>query len=267
MILLNKFLPLVSVVIPTFNSIANIRFCLEAVCAQTYTNIEIIVVDNCSKDNTAKIAEQFGALVLRTPCTLAKARNIGLRLAAGMFVLHLDSDMILSLTVVEECVDKAAEGCCAISIPEISVGKGYWGRVLYIEKLLLHGDESIITPRFFSRNLLLSIGGTDEKLDAGEDWDLWMRMKGRGIETVFIKAPQYHHEFVSISQYIMKKLKWIKSSDRYVSKHGIQALAQWLPIRTYVQNFSRITVRDLPFFVGVFVLKIVKAFLLLSTIF
>ena len=265
--LLNKSLPLVSVVIPTFNSIANVVSCLRAVCAQTYTNIEIVVVDNCSKDNTAKIAEQFGALVLRTPSTLAQARNIGLKLARGMFVLHLDVDMILSPTVVEECVNKAAESYCAISIPEISVGKGYWGKVLYIEKLLLHGDDSIITPRFFSRDLLLSIGGTDEKLDAGEDWDLWMRIKGSGIRTAFIKAPQYHHEFVSISQYIMKKRKWIKSSGRYVSKHGIQALAQWLPIRTYVRNAYRVTIRDLPFMVGVFVLKIVKAFLLLPTIF
>ena len=56
--------PLVSVIIPTKNSERTIRPCLESVCAQTYTNFEIVVVDNFSSDLTVRIAKEYADLVL-----------------------------------------------------------------------------------------------------------------------------------------------------------------------------------------------------------
>src|SRR5881296_785810 len=56
--------PLVSVIIPTKNSERTIRPCLESVCAQTYRNFEIVVVDNFSSDATVQIAKEYADLVL-----------------------------------------------------------------------------------------------------------------------------------------------------------------------------------------------------------
>lgn len=56
-------LPLVSIVIPTFNSSKTLGLCLESVRNQDYDNVEIIVVDNNSSDSTKEIAEKFTPLV------------------------------------------------------------------------------------------------------------------------------------------------------------------------------------------------------------
>ena len=113
---------LVSVIIPTRNSADTIEMCLKSIKNQTYPNIEIIVVDNYSKDETADIAGKY-AQVLQKDSERNAARNYGARNAKGDYLVHIDSDMELTSTVIEECVLKASEGIGAIIIPVISVGE------------------------------------------------------------------------------------------------------------------------------------------------
>lgn len=96
--------PLVSVVVPTFNSEAHLEVCLESVNKQSYPNIEIIIVDSCSQDKTADIARKHGKVTFY-PGGLLGARYIGATQASGEYVVLLDSDQILEQTTIERSVE------------------------------------------------------------------------------------------------------------------------------------------------------------------
>ncbi len=84
--------PLVSIVIPTRNSSRTLPICLSSISRQTYGNIEIIVVDGYSTDDTVEIARRFGAYISMHRGERAMAKNLGLIMASGKYVLFLDSD-------------------------------------------------------------------------------------------------------------------------------------------------------------------------------
>ena len=93
--------PKVSIVIPTRNSSSTIGECLSAVEKQSYQNIEVLIVDSNSKDDTAKIAATKGCSLIFTDWKLLGARYLGCKAALGEFVLMLDSDQLLLEDTVE----------------------------------------------------------------------------------------------------------------------------------------------------------------------
>ena len=119
---------LVSVIIPTKNSEKTIGTCLKSVSEQIYPNIEVIVVDSLSSDKTKEIVERLGARLIEIKAGRSRARNIGAEKATGNMILFLDSDMELTPSVVEECVNRVKEGSDAVIIPEVSVGVGFWAK-------------------------------------------------------------------------------------------------------------------------------------------
>ena len=101
-----KNVPLVSVVITTKNEEKNIENCLQSIRRQTFKDIELIVVDNFSEDKTAELAEKYHAKVYFEGNERSAQRNYGAKVARGEYLIYLDADMILSPTVIEECVAK-----------------------------------------------------------------------------------------------------------------------------------------------------------------
>jgi len=97
---------LISIIIPTKNSQTTLKKCLESVMRQTYKNIEIVVVDNYSKDKTKEIALQYTRLFFQKGKERSAQRNYGIQKSKGNYLLFLDSDMILSQTVIEEGIKK-----------------------------------------------------------------------------------------------------------------------------------------------------------------
>jgi len=92
----------VSIAIPTRNSSNTIEKCLSAIQQQqSYQNIEVIIIDSNSKDDTAKIAASKGCKVIFTDWRLLGARYLGCKAASGEFVLMLDSDQILLEDTIE----------------------------------------------------------------------------------------------------------------------------------------------------------------------
>lgn len=101
--------PLVSVVIVNWNRKEDLRECLESLRNQTYKNVEIIVVDNCSTDGSIEmIKRDFPEVKLivmpDSSYGAIETYNIGIKEASGEFILHLDNDTILNCNVVEELV-------------------------------------------------------------------------------------------------------------------------------------------------------------------
>ena len=103
--------PLVSIVITTKNEEQNIENCLLSIKEQTYSNIEIILVDNNSKDKTIEIALNFTRKIFNKGLERSAQRNYGMNIIArGKYVMFLDADMILGPKTIEACVSMIEKG-------------------------------------------------------------------------------------------------------------------------------------------------------------
>ena len=156
--------PLISISIPTLNSAKTITKTLESLKNQTYKNIEIVVADGRSKDNTVEIAKKYSAKICYGR-ELGRARYNALHLAKGKYLMTLDSDQYIGKTVIERAVKKMENGNYdgLIFNEESVLGKG-----TLIEKLLAYDKWVVVSshdtdplfgaeiPRLFLRSMLLN---------------------------------------------------------------------------------------------------------------
>lgn len=105
---------LVSVIIPVFNVRHYLPQCLESITNQSYKNLEIILIDDGSSDDSGYICDQYATIDKRIIVShienkgLSYARNIGIRLAKGEYLLFIDSDDWVELHAVETLVKMAS---------------------------------------------------------------------------------------------------------------------------------------------------------------
>jgi glycosyltransferase involved in cell wall biosynthesis len=213
--------PLVSIIIATKNEEKNIPFLLKSISKQTYENLEVIVVDNNSTDQTKEISSQHGALVFNQGPERSSQRNFGVEQAKGDYLLFLDADMALSENVVEKCVATALNSkYIGVIIPEESRGKGFWARCIILERSFYIGVDGIEAARFFDKNTFKNSGGYDSELISGEDWDLHTRISKLG-QIGRISALIYHNEghptFLGL---LRKKIYYAKHFSKYLSKNN-----------------------------------------------
>jgi glycosyltransferase involved in cell wall biosynthesis len=233
--------PLVSVVVPTFNSERFLERCLKAIKAQSYPNIEIIVVDSHSADRTREIAENLGAVVIATHAKRSEARNLGAEKAHGELLFFVDADMELASSVISECVAKVGEGYDGIIIPELSIGTGFWAKCKALEKACYIEDDLMEAARFFKKSVFQRARGYDNELEAGEDWDLSLRigkMGKIGRVTVVIK---HNVRELRLQEIFLKKHYYGKTLRCYQIKHPEEARIQLSPNRlSFVKHWRRL---------------------------
>jgi len=220
-------LPLVSVVVPTKNSAGTIEKCLKSILEQTYPKIEVVVVDGLSRDNTRKIADELKARIVTSPSKRSEARNMGAGLSKGDYLLFIDSDMELDPVVIAECMEMVDRGCDALIIPEISVGQGFWAKCRALEKSFYVGNDLIEAARFFKKMAFHAVGGFDTNLQAGEDWDISIRLRKAGFNFGRTERLIIHHEGnLSLREAVTKKYQYGKTVNLYERKHPEEARAQ-----------------------------------------
>lgn len=109
----NRANPLVSVIVPIYNSEKFLEAALESIAVQTYRNIEIILVNDGSTDKSLDICKKFLKLETRSQLFtqknsgVAAARNLGLSKATGDYIIHVDSDDISPPRSIELLVETA----------------------------------------------------------------------------------------------------------------------------------------------------------------
>jgi len=189
---MNDSMPLVSVVIPAHNSSRLISRAIDSVLSQTWTSVEVIVVDDGSTDDTLEVLGGYGPRI----CVLQKenggpssARNLGIANARGEFIAFLDSDdywlpekLERQMSVFEN--DKDIGFCSTQTIVKYqdSDRSEIWPcpcdqrnllEVLFQQNGAVAGSTSSVVVR---RELLEIAGYFDETLHGVEDTDLWMRL-------------------------------------------------------------------------------------------
>jgi glycosyltransferase involved in cell wall biosynthesis len=184
--------PRVSVILPTYNRAAYLREAIDSVLAQTWTDLELIVVDDGSADETpavvAGVADRRVRGLRGEHRGVSAAVNCGLRAARGEYVGRLDSDdvwlpeMLQTLVHVLDCrpqVGVAYARAQAMDaggtlrphtsgMPQRFPGDGL--------RSLLYEDFTCNIATLARRSCFDRAGEYDESLPASEDWDMWLRI-------------------------------------------------------------------------------------------
>lgn len=211
---------LVSVIVTTKNEEKNIDTCLQSVKNQTYNNIELIVVDNFSDDQTIEIAKKYTSNVYLKGDERSEQRNYGVKVATGKYIFYVDADMILTPNLISNCVQKCITGRKdALYVPEKIVGEGFWIKVRDFERNFYTGTV-IDAVRFVRRDLFIEVGGFDESLIGPEDWDFDRRVRLHGVVGIS-DVGLYHNEGVfHIKRYLKKKKYYKTGIQLYIEKWG-----------------------------------------------
>jgi len=218
--------PLMSIVIPTWNSESTLPQLLRSVHEQHYRDHEIVVVDKVSTDFTVQIAQKHHCRVIIADTDRSEARNIGARKATGELLLFLDADMEVTPHVLEDCVAqmKSADGLC---IKEITSGGGYWARVRAFERSHYHRSSLFEAARCFWYGVFDILRGYDPAVTGLEDYDLHARFLEAGFRLGWCDTPIVHHEENLGLRSYMEKRKYYGHADRtYAARHPDRWRAQ-----------------------------------------
>ncbi|MBY5327895.1 trifunctional glycosyltransferase/class I SAM-dependent methyltransferase/polysaccharide deacetylase [Rhizobium leguminosarum] len=191
--------PDISFLIPAYNAADTLAECLASLQQQTRSNWQAVVVDDGSTDDTWEVLEAIARtdsriLPARQPnAGAAAARNHAARLAAAPLLCMLDADDWLDPTFIESMQPVAEDAS-----PPVLAFCAYRrvapdGRMMPMEQApILAGDAAkrefssfcalAIHTVVFSKSLFERLGGMDETLQTGEEWDLWLRMAFAGAE-------------------------------------------------------------------------------------
>ena len=218
-----------SVVIPVYNSHKTLAKTLAAVFASDYPDFEVIVVDDCSRDDSRQIAERFPVRLIRQPRNsgVASTRNRGAEEARGEILVFIDSDIVVERDTLRKFADAFT------SHPEVKVVGGVmagaladkrWG-VTFIGLKLVHildarhrgrmRYESCCFPSYagaVTKEAFEDVGGFDSSLAGigGEDYDLGLRLS-KHHRIVYFTDIRVAHLYLPL---FAKLREWFRRSKR-----------------------------------------------------
>lgn len=181
--------PLVSCIVPVFNGERYLRDAIDSILAQTHRAIEVIVADDGSTDDTARVADAFGAPVLRVAQANqgpAAARNLGLQHARGDLIAFLDADDLWAPAKIERQLALLRQhpnaGACVGGV------RNFWQDQTREEADKQHTDPRALAVVGFSTPNMLAhrwafdrVGRFDTTLGHSDDTDWFMRARAAGV--------------------------------------------------------------------------------------
>ncbi|MCX4306693.1 MAG: glycosyltransferase family 2 protein [Acetatifactor sp.] len=202
----------ISVIVPVYNSIDCLERCVRSICAQTYKDLEILLIDDGSTDGTEELCERLSAEDERIRVAHKKnggassARNVGLELARGEYLGFVDSDDYIEPYVYEEMVRVLEEGkypVVQISRDEVDEAGRRLADVCvppaqawfceaesFIKELLLHRGDCSFCTKLFPREVFAGHRFPEGELN--EDFRLLLELL-QEIAGIFILPGQGYH--------------------------------------------------------------------------
>lgn len=193
--------PLVSVITPVYNGAKFVTQAIDSVLAQTYPNVESIVVDDGSPDNAVQIIEQtYGnnprvRLIRQDNAGTAAARNTGIRQARGELIALLDQDDHWLEHKLEKQVPLFADpdvgmvhsgGQAYDSLTGAITARFQPPQEMSMTDLIAHCNVSCASS-IFRQSIWQDVGGFNERLRGTDDWMFWIETAKAGYRVVGLK--------------------------------------------------------------------------------
>lgn len=200
--------PLISIIIPVYNGEKFLPRCLDAVASSSYKKYELIVVDDCSTDDSARISRERGALVLGTSRQSgpAGARNLGAQKARGEVLFFVDADVVVKPDALERVAAISIEhpDVAAVfgSYDDEPAEKNFISQYKNLFHSFVHQQACVEAETFWAgcgairRDVFLAIDGFDADRyprPAIEDIELGYRMRTMGHRILLDRQIQGKH--------------------------------------------------------------------------
>ena len=246
---MNNKHPLVSIIVPAYNSESTIAGCIESLLKLTYPRKEILVIDDGSTDATPSILEQYSRInILRTKNQgPSRARNLGIRKAKGDFIAFTDADCIAAPDWLEELFkgfkDPRVAGVGGDQVSpadETPFGRNVQSfmKTVGLVSDYMKTHEKITRTRhnptcnvMYRRDVLVEAGLFDEKLWPGEDVDIDLKITRLGYSLYYNPdAVVRHYRPKNLSSFsrMMRRYGWAQAY--LVQKYGPFRLIHYEPL-------------------------------------
>lgn len=217
--------PLISVVIPVYNTAPYLEKCLDSVVKQTYQNLQVIIINDGSTDNSAEICQKFTnkdnriEFINKQNEGVSIARNIGIEKSKGEWIYFLDSDDFIDLNMFEYLIETAFKKECDI----IQFGiRSFKNKQLVSERLPSNNKEYTDLKKFIEENQLKPISAClhfintsiiknnslcfNENLKHGEDM-LFMYSTYSYARKIFVLDKVFYNQVLSPNSASRKPIK------------------------------------------------------------
>jgi len=216
----------VSIVIPIYNEQATIGECLQSLAAQTYKELEIILVDDGSTDQTLEIVKN--CLPSTVHCQLIKqqhkgpgvARNLGASESKGEILVFVDADMTFDKNFIKDLVKPIAGGKTIGTFSKnefVNNAKNIWSRCWNINRNLpstrmiskKYPDQAPVF-RAIQKAKFLQVAGFDTNGSYTDDWSLSRKLK---VESTVAPGAIYYHANPDSLKQVWKQARWIGKNE------------------------------------------------------
>ncbi|MDQ6472079.1 glycosyltransferase family A protein [Flavobacterium sp. LHD-80] len=210
---------LISIIVPCYNQAQYLDECLQSVLQQTYIDWECIIVNDGSPDDVGIIAKKWQAKDLRFKYIekenggVSSARNVGIGVAQGVFILPLDADDKIGMNYIEKAVI-AFEENNSLKLVYCRAEKfgdevGSWNLPNFTLQEL-SSDNLIFCSALYKKSDWELIGGYDEKMVTGlEDWEFWIALLKNSGEVFKLEDVGFYYRIKTNS-----RQKDLKNSER-----------------------------------------------------
>jgi glycosyltransferase involved in cell wall biosynthesis len=242
--------PQASVVIPVYNGQRTIGVCLRSIFEDRTPNLEVIVVDDGSTDQTASVLSDFPCRVIKLPENKGRgyARNRGVEAAQAPYVLLTDADCVVSKgwalrALAEFQALKKKDGRIVGAAGRILPMKGFFNKCDaftsygYNQNLQPDYTDNFCTSNLIvERDAIVSAGLFDESLPTFEDLDLGLRILAKGGRLYYApKIAVYHnHTRLGIKGFLSHEYEWGRSIGNYFELKYPRY--RWTPISRWMHN-------------------------------
>ncbi|MCE7699906.1 MAG: glycosyltransferase [Methanobacterium paludis] len=209
-------LPRVSFCIPTFNSSRTLERCLKSIVEQKYHDIEIIIVDNGSGDNTVEIAKKYTDKIYFDDGLLGSVRQTSLEKATGNVIALFDSDIIIphkNWLFNSVIYFNYSDSVSTVWPENIAPPNSPWTTRLYFNLWKMSMNDRAKKGKsvfgggnaLFLRNCLDEIGGINRNIHWGEDFEWAQNLRSHGYQVIATKDPLYHDTMHSMKEFGRKQ--------------------------------------------------------------
>jgi glycosyltransferase involved in cell wall biosynthesis len=248
---------MISIVIPTYNAERFMTPLLESVFRNKIEEMEVVIVDDCSRDDTVKTARKYpvNMIELQKNGGPARARNIGVEAAKGEIIFFLDSDVIVldgTIKEVQDHFDRDPSAKCVIGVCSTEpLNKGfvpaYMAMFEYIHLIETPGQKvSVFAPRCGAvrKDFFIKIGGYNESYKGADVEDFELARRINKVDSIILNPKiRVRHQFANFKQalriyfkrtvmwvHLLFKVKKLDNAGPTSPSNGIAAICAFLSI-------------------------------------